>query len=254
MIQRRGEIGSLKFTREYLCVPISTGTSLFSPDYIEESKNPNDILRMGQKTSQRYYVGVDPAISTDGDYNVIVVIEKDENDNKKVVYVDRQKNVNFRENIEKVRLVGKIFNPEVVLFETNTFAKSFTQELRNISDLNVRDFNTTRRKKQEVILSLQMNFENHKIKLPYGDENSRRVTQAIIEELSMFSITESGKFEGIGAHDDLVMGLALANAASSMASDNFILLEDMNIFDAPKPQAFPGMTGVLGSKFLMVII
>ena len=249
LIQRRGEIGSLKFTREYLCVPISTGTSLFSPDYIEESKNPNDILRMGQKSSQRYYVGVDPAISTDGDYNVIVVIEKDEHDNKKVVYVDRQKNVNFRENIEKVRLVGKIFNPEVVLFETNTFAKSFTQELRNISDLNVRDFNTTRRKKQEVILSLQMNFENHKIKLPYGDENSRRVTQAIIEELSMFSITESGKFEGIGAHDDLVMGLALANAASQMASDNFILLDDMNIFDAPKPDPFPGLSGVLGLNF-----
>ena len=41
--------------------------------------------------------------------------------------------------------------------------------------------------------------------LPYGDNNSRTVTSALIEELSMFSITESGKFEGVGAHDDLVM-------------------------------------------------
>ena len=66
-----------------------------------------------------------------------------------------------------------------------------------------------------------MNFENNKIHLPYGDNNSRRMTSALIEELSMFSITESGKFEGVGAHDDLVMALALANAASQVALELF---------------------------------
>lgn len=70
---------------------------------------------------------------------------------------------------------------------------------------------------------------------PYGNEESRRVTSALIEELSMFAITERGKFEGVGAHDDMVMSLALANAATYQASDNFILLDDMGIFDdAPK--------------------
>ena len=67
--------------------------------------------------------------------------------NKTIVHIDRAKNVDFRQNIEKIRLIGAIFEPEVILFETNTFAKSFTQELRNISDLNVQDFNTTRKKK-----------------------------------------------------------------------------------------------------------
>ena len=240
--QRKAEIGSLKFTREYLCVPISTGTALFNPEFLNASKNKDDILRMGKKEGMKYYVGVDPAISTDGDYNVITVIEVDENANKRIVYIDRQKNVEFRENIEKVRLVGRIFNPEVVLFETNTFAKSFTQELRNVSDLNVRDFNTTRKKKEEIILNLQMNFENGKILMPYGDEASRTVTKMLIEELSMFSITEAGKFEGVGAHDDLVMSLALANSASSMMGENFVLLDDMEIFDSPvQRQPNPGV-------------
>jgi len=248
LMLRKGEIGTIAFTREYLCVPMSTGTSLFNPEYLDNSKSKDYILKPQRRKDFRYYVGVDPAISTDGDYNVITVLEVDENDNKTVIYVDRAKNVDFRQNIEKVKMIGKIFNPEVVLFETNTFAKSFTQELKTVSDLNVHDFTTTRKKKQEIILNLQMNFENGKIRLPYGNEESRRVTSTLIEELSMFAITESGRFEGIGAHDDMVMSLALANAATHTLSEKFIHLDDLGIFDdkpiAPKPFAGRGIMGL----------
>ena len=251
LMQRKSEIGSLKFTREYLCIPVSTGTALFGQNHLENAKNRDAILKLGHRKNKgyKYYVGVDPAISTDGDYNVIMVLEVDDEKNKTVVHVDRAKNVQFRENIDKLRLIGKIFEPEVVLYETNTFAKAFTQELRTVSDLNVRDFDTTRRKKQEIILNLQMNFENNKIHLPYGDNNSRRTTSALIEELSMLSITESGKFEGVGAHDDLVMALALANAASQVASEAFILLDDMEIFDGPETAPLGLAQGIIGLNF-----
>ena len=248
LIARKAEVGSLMFTREYLCVPISTGTSLFNPDYLEMAKSKEHILKPHRRQGYKYYVGVDPAISTDGDYNVITVLEVDEHDNKTIVFIDRSKNVEFRENIEKVRLIGKMFHPEVVLFETNTFAKSFTQELRNVSDLNVHDFNTTRKKKEEIILSLQMNFENKKINLPYGNEESRRVSMTLLEELSMFAITEKGKFEGIGAHDDMVMSLALANAATHTMGETFILLDDLGLFDPPTTNRYQrsdnGVTGI----------
>ena len=248
LMQRKAEIGSLKFTREYLCVPISTGTALFNPEFIAKCKNKDYVLRLGHRKDKgyKYYVGVDPAISTDGDYNVITVLEVDDEKNKTIVHVDRAKNVDFRENIEKIRLIGRIFEPEEILYETNTFAKAFTQELRNISDLNVSDFTTTRKKKQEIILSLQMNIENEKINFPYGDNASRNLTNALIEELSMFSITHSGKFEGVGAHDDLVMSLALAVACATKTQDVFLLLDDIGIFDDPKPinRTLGGMTGL----------
>jgi hypothetical protein len=231
-----------------MCIPISTGTSLFNPEHIEECKSKDHILRMRERKKDgfRYYVGVDPAISTDGDYNVVVVLEVDENMNKQIVYVDRQKNVQFRENINKMKLIGQLFQPEVITFETNTFAKSFTQELRNETDLNIHDFNTTRRKKQEIILSLQMNIENHKLIIPRGNEESRRVTDQIIEELSMFAITDRGKFEGVGAHDDLVMGLALANAATQHSSETFVLIDDLDLFDAEPIPNDPLTSGILG--------
>jgi len=251
LLQRKAEIGSLKFTREYLCIPVSTGTALFGQEHLENAKNKEYILKLGHRKDKgyKYYVGVDPAISTDGDYNVIMVLEVDDEMNKTVIHVDRSKNVKFRENIEKLRLIGQVFQPDNILYETNTFAKAFTQELRAVSDLNVRDFDTTRRKKQEIILNLQMNFENNKINLPYGDNNSRRMTSMLIEELSMFSITDSGRFEGVGAHDDLVMALALANAASQTSSEAFILLDDMEIFGEPEKPLIGRKPNMIGLNF-----
>ena len=253
LMQRKSEVGSLKFTREYMCIPISTGTALFSHEHLEECKKlgKKDILRMRERKEQgyRYFVGVDPAISTDGDYNVIIVLEVDENKNKRIVFVDRQKNVEFRENINKLKLVGQLFQPEVIYLETNTFAKSFTQELRDITDLNVQDFTTTRRKKEEIILNLQMNIENHKLIFPRGNEESRRVTDNILEELTMFTITDTGRFEGVGAHDDLVMGLALANSATHQGIDKFILLDDLDIFNLEDEKVDVSRGGILGLNF-----
>jgi len=65
----------------------------------------------------------------------------------------------------------------------------------------------------------------------------------------MFSITDTGKFEGVGAHDDLVMGLALANSATHDMLESFVLLEDMGIFDSPAPQAHILGGGLLGLNF-----
>ena len=94
-----------------------------------------------------------------------------------------------------------------------------------------------------------MNIENGKINFPYGDNNSRRLTNLLIEELSMFSITDSGRFEGVGAHDDLVMSLALANAATQSPAENFILLDDMDLFDSQPTSPRMAAGGILGMNF-----
>ena len=60
----------------------------------------------------------------------------------------------------------------------------------------------------------------------------------------MFSITQKGKFEGVGAHDDMVMSLALANAATKTISENFLLLDDLGIFDAPMSTSRGGIMGL----------
>ena len=50
----------------------------------------------------------------------------------------------------------------------------------------------------------------------------------------------------MGAHDDLVMSLALANAATQAPAENFILIDDMDLFDTrpATPRIVSG--GILG--------
>ena len=65
----------------------------------------------------------------------------------------------------------------------------------------------------------------------------------------MFTITDRGKFEGVGAHDDMVMSLALANAATQTLSEKFIHLDDLGIFDeGPVVKPFRGR-GIIGLNF-----
>jgi hypothetical protein len=94
-----------------------------------------------------------------------------------------------------------------------------------------------------------MTLENGKINFPYGNEESRRVSAVLIEEMSMFAITERGKFEGIGAHDDMVMSLALANAATYQANDNFILLDDLGLFDDAPQRPQRARNNAIGLNF-----
>ena len=77
-------------------------------------------------------------------------------------------------------------------------------------------------------------------------QNKIDVQKQIIEELSMFAITDRGKFEGVGAHDDLVMGLALANAATQHSHDTFVLIDDLEFFDAEPIPNDPLTSGILG--------
>ena len=132
LMARKAEVGSLMFTREYMCVPISTGTSLFGPEHLDNAKNKDLVLKPLRREGYKYFIGIDPAISTDGDYNVITVIEMDDEENKSVVYVDRAKNVQFRENIQKVKLLGQLFRPVILLKQIhslNLLLKNFAKLL-----------------------------------------------------------------------------------------------------------------------------
>ena len=242
---RKMEIGSMKFTREYLCVPISTNTMLFAPAHINECKDREARLHSSAREGYRYYIGYDPAISANGDFTVMMVIEVDDDMNKQVVHMFRAKGLDFREHITHIMNLCKRYQPEIVMIETNTFAKAFAMELKNISDFPVREFTMSRKKKEEIILNLQMNIDNHKLVLPMKDETSRGVTKLIEQELGAFGINANGKIEGVGAHDDIVIALALANYATKQFSDTFIDIDGSSLFNpSPTPQSIGG--GIYG--------
>ena len=56
--RRKREIGSSKFTREYLCIPISSNTMLFQKEFIDKSKDRTITAKYtGNNEAYKYYIG-----------------------------------------------------------------------------------------------------------------------------------------------------------------------------------------------------
>ena len=227
---RRSEMTSIAFTREYLCKPIASESSLFPEEVIEKAKDETLALSYypidGGEYS--YYIGWDPAISANrkADYTCMIVIAMDENRKKHIVHVHHEKGMDFNSQIDKIIELNARFSPVIIELETNNFAMAFNQVLNEISDLPIKPFNTTRMKKEALIHTLQLHFEQQHLFLPYKDEGAtRRHINALINELSTFTMLDNGRMESLGGHDDMVMALALTVQATKEFRDNIIILD-----------------------------
>jgi hypothetical protein len=227
---RKNEMTSIAFTREYLCQPIASESSLFPLEMTEASKDSSLALSYfpDPDESLNYYIGWDPAISPDrkADYTCMTVIAMDENRHKRVVHIHHEKGMDFNSQIEKIIELNARFDPVIIELETNNFAIAFSQVLRDISDLPIKPFNMSRMKKEAMIHSMQLHFEQKHLSIPYADEGStRRHIDALLAELSMFTLLPNGKMESLGRHDDMVISLGLALQATKEYRENIIILD-----------------------------
>ena len=102
---------------------------------------------------------------------------------------------------------------------------AFNQVLNEISDLPIKPFNMSRMKKEALIHTLQLQFEQGKLSIPYKDEGgTRRLMNTLLTELSTFTMLDNGRMESLGGHDDMVI-LALAVQATKEYRDNIVILD-----------------------------
>jgi len=81
-------------------------------------------------------------------------------------------------------------------------------------------------KKEALIHSLQLHFEQKHLAIPFLDEGStKRHMTALMSELSMFTMLDNGKMESLGAHDDMVIALALSVQATKEYRENIVILD-----------------------------
>jgi hypothetical protein len=98
--------------------------------------------------------------------------------------------------------------------------------LKEISDLPIKPFTMSRMRKEAIMHSLQLHFEQRHLILPYKDEGrTRRMMDTLLNELSMFTMLPNGKMESLGKHDDTVIALALAVQATKEYRDNIVVLD-----------------------------
>ena len=227
---RRGEMTSIAFTREYLCKPIASDSSLFPPEMTDPCKDTDYSLVFNPDFGEdlNYYIGWDPAISPDrkADYTCMVVIAMDENRHKRIVWMHHEKGMTFNAQIDKIVELNARYNPVIVELETNNFDQAFHQVLKEISDLPIKPFTMSRMRKEAIIHTLQLHFEQQHLIIPYKEEGAtHRHMNTLLNELSMFTMLPNGKMESLGRHDDTVIALALAVQATKEYKDNIVVLD-----------------------------
>lgn len=228
--ERKTEIGEIRFAREYLGLPVSSGMSLFPDELVSGEPFLHSASRLGMfledgsparawwvaRGVDRFYAGVDIAISSNvgTDFFVIFVVGLDAQGNRWVVDIHHQHGMDYKAQKAKIREVAKVWRVEIVTIESNMAQKIYGQELIQDTDIPVHCHQTGAEKHslEKGIPSLRVLFENRKYRCPRGDDESIVQTNAWIDEIQAWTFAD-GKVVSVGRHDDIAMAQWLCEIA-----------------------------------------
>ena len=236
LLSKREEIGTVRFTREFQCDPISDDMSLF-PGYLfrgEPTEQFTMTLGMPKEIYEELgitiFMGVDFAMSSNvsADYTVIWVMGLDGHGNRWVIDIVRGKGLPYQEQLSKINEVGKIYDPAIIFLEANQMQRIFGDELIRKTDLPIKQFVTGVQKNSldKGVPSLRVLLENGKFRIPRGDKRSIEATNVWINEMRNFT-WHDGKLQSVGSHDDTVMGCWICDQAIRQGGFSFDFGEDM---------------------------
>lgn len=255
---------SLRWSREYLCRPISDEASLFPAALFEQPgvKQPYSLGNPAFWKGRGFetFLGVDLALSASagGDFMVIIVLAVDgRNGDRYVADIIRHKGMGYQQQVDLVVNTAKRYDAGLVFCEANQYQRVITDMVVRSSDVPIKAFYTTGRGgyKQATterrgmnqsysanknaldqgIPTIRMLLENQKLKIPWALD-SREQVKILIGEMQAFGWAE-GKMQGVGAHDDTVMALWIADRAAAVGgSFGFAFGSDAA---APAPDAEP---------------
>lgn len=160
--------------------------------------------------STQLYLGIDFAAGGEGDYTVLTVL----NQNFEMVEVHRTNDLSPMEQVDwlyrTIEDLARKVPVRKIVGEKNSigviYIDALNQRLRNLG-LHITEFVTSNDSKRQLIEGLQIAFENKGVTIlndPVLHNELRRYEAEINPQTKVI------KYNGKGAHDDMVMSLALA--------------------------------------------
>ena len=212
-------IGNIRFTREFLCVPVADELSLF-PTYLWRGDPVEQYqLKLGLprkfwvEADMSLYVGVDFALSANvgADYTVIVVLALDKFGNRWLVDLRRFHGMPYKQQKSEIVRVGREYDPELMVLESNQMQRIWGDELIEETDLPIYQHTTNVEKNSlaKGIPAIRMLLDNKKYRIPRGDEHSVKMTEILIGEMAGFTFNKE-KVVSVTEHDDTALALYMA--------------------------------------------
>lgn len=195
------------FKQEILAEFVSSANSAFGDRYKQCIRQSISNIR---KYGERYFIGVD--VAKRSDYTTAIVINQITGEVVEILRMNHKEYHSIADDI--VKLAVK-WNPSAILQEINGVGDPFNEILeRKLADRHINclvPWLTTNQSKKNAIEALNIAFEEKSIFIPDDID--------LTDELDSFEVQYSQKSHSViygarsGHHDDLVMGLALANWA-----------------------------------------
>ena len=228
LMDKKYSLGSMRFSREILCKPISDTSSIF----------PYEILKRGYMTSyalakninsfpkkfERIIVGTDFGISSNigSDYSAFVVVGVDGLDFW-LLNIFRQAGMSYDYQIATLKAINENFRPDLFMIETNQMQKIFAQMGRD-AGLPIAEHATGVDKYSftQGLPAMAVLFEQGHIKIPRGDQESVDLTDMLAMELNSFTFDpDKKKLTSVVDHDDIGMALWQAIRGCKYVSERF---------------------------------
>lgn len=254
--RKEQEIKAARFAREFMCVPLSDEASLF-PSRLFEGEGVRLPYVLGLPGSYWHergcstYAGVDVAMSAEigSDYFVIFVVAVDADHNRWVVDIIRKHGLGFTAQLTLAKECHTKYGLDAMNIEANQAQRWLPDELARTTNLPIRRFFTSgvqpkkpwRQKMTSLTMgkhnldrgvpSIRMSLEEHKWRIPRGDERSIEETDIWIGEMGCITM-QGGQVLSVGEHDDTVMACWMANTAVLLGGGAF----EFGIQDQPNVQ------------------
>lgn len=211
--EKRLTLGSQIFGREFLLKPVTSDTSMFPWKMISPAIAGMEKYRLVNNIEafpirfKKVVVGCDFAKSANvgSDATWFTIWGITENEEMWLLHSWRKVGATFGQQISKIKSIGTEFRPDIYVLEANNFQKIYTEFLEDTGlPIVPHHTGTNKANIEDGVPSLAVMFERRKIKLPYGDENSKNTADLLLSEFASMSYTEKG-IQGVGGHDDGVM-------------------------------------------------
>ena len=222
ILDKKVELGTIVFNREYLVVPISDTSTIFPYEYLMRSIIGMENVKFATSIDdypiklKRIHIGVDFAISGNigADYTVYTVWGVDAMNNYYLLTYYRGKGMSHNEQIDKIVQLNRLFMPQKIVCEANGFQSILSALARERGLRNIETFTTLEGNKKDLKLgwpSLSAMFERGQIKVPYAQGETKEAVDIMFGEFSSVTFkSDNGKLEAGSGHDDIVSSSFLA--------------------------------------------
>lgn len=230
LIDKKNTQGNIIFSRENLCRPIVSDSSIFPLDILKRS-----LVRMENYTLVRnrddfpmkfpkVVTGSDFSISSSvgADFYCYATFGVDEENSMWLLDLQLGKGKKYDEQLQILRGIYARFHPDVMVFESNVFQMIFTEGAEKYG-LPVVPHNTGVEKNDlsNGWCALAIMFERSKIHIPIGDKHSQEIKDIIFDQLGSVAFTDKNGISSVGSHDDICSAFWLASLGRNLTTTGF---------------------------------